>query len=574
MQRPAAAWSGGDVAVSSRRVTSASTALQQAPAKSRAHPWWRGATIYQIYPRSFLDSNGDGIGDLPGILQRLEYIASLGVDAIWISPFYTSPMADFGYDIADYRGVDPVFGTLTDFDRIVARAHGLGLKVMIDQVPSHTSDQHAWFQESRQNRTNPKADWYVWADAREDGTPPNNWLSIFGGVAWTWEPRRGQYYLHNFLNRQPDLNFHNPEVRRATIDNMRFWLDRGVDGLRLDAINFCFHDRELRDNPPRPKHLRRARGVSANNPYGFQWHHFNNTQPEMLPFLEEIRRVLDEYPDVVALGEISSDDSTATVAEYTQAGRLHMAYSFELLSDDSSPAHIRGTVENLRQRAPQSWPCWTISNHDVERVVSRWGRSTQTLPHFATQLTALICALRGSVCVFQGEELGLGEADVPFESLRDPYGIAFWPAFKGRDGCRTPMPWDDSERAGFTTADPWLPVPPQHRELAVTAQERDPSSALHGFRRLLNWRRNVPLLISGDIEFLVATESVLAFKRFDADGALLAAFNLSSEAATVSMPGLGVGTEISGHGLPSGTYSGETLRIPGHGVAFFDLASH
>jgi alpha-glucosidase len=573
MQRPAAAWSGPDVAVSSRRVTSATTALQQAPAKSRAHPWWRGATIYQIYPRSFLDSNGDGIGDLPGILQRLEYIASLGVDAIWISPFYTSPMADFGYDIADYRGVDPVFGTLADFDRIVARAHALGLKVMIDQVPSHTSDQHAWFQESRQNRTNPRADWYVWADAREDGTPPNNWLSIFGGVAWTWEPRRGQYYLHNFLNRQPDLNFHNPEVRRATIDNMRFWLDRGVDGLRLDAINFCFHDRELRDNPARPKHLRRARGVSANNPYGFQWHHFNNTQPEMLPFLEEIRRVLDEYPDVVALGEISSDDSTATVAEYTQAGRLHMAYSFELLSDDSSPAHIRGTVENLRQRAPQSWPCWTISNHDVERVVSRWGRSTPTLPHFATQLTALICALRGSVCVFQGEELGLGEADVPFEALRDPYGIAFWPAFKGRDGCRTPMPWDDSERAGFTTADPWLPVPPQHRELAVTAQEKDPSSALHGFRRLMNWRRNVPLLVSGDIEFLVATESVLAFKRFDAEGALLAAFNLSSEGTNVSLPGLRVGTEISGHGLPSGTFSGEMLRLPGHGVAFFELAS-
>jgi alpha-glucosidase len=574
MQRPAIAWSGGDVAVSSRRVTSASTALQQAPAKSRARPWWRGATIYQIYPRSFLDSNGDGIGDLPGILERLEYIASLGVDAIWISPFYTSPMADFGYDIADYRGVDPIFGTLADFDRIVARAHALGLKVMIDQVPSHTSDQHVWFQESRQSRTNPKADWYVWADAREDGTPPNNWLSIFGGVAWTWEPRRGQYYLHNFLSRQPDLNFHNPDVRRATIDNMRFWLDRGVDGLRLDAINFCFHDRKLRDNPPRPKHLRRARGVSANNPYGFQWHHFNNTQPEMLPFLEEIRRVLDEYPDVVALGEISSDDSTATVAEYTQAGRLHMAYSFELLSDDSSPAHIRGTVENLRRRAPQSWPCWTISNHDVERVVSRWGRSPTPLPHFATQLTALICALRGSVCVFQGEELGLGEADVPFESLRDPYGIAFWPAFKGRDGCRTPMPWEESERAGFTTADPWLPVPPQHRELAVTAQERDPSSALHGFRRLLNWRRSVPLLVSGDIEFLAATDSVLAFKRFDADGAVLVAFNLSSDAAKVTLPGISVGTEISGHGLPSGTFAGEALHIPGHGVAFFELVSH
>jgi alpha-glucosidase len=554
-------------------VTSPSTALQQLRSSSPSRPWWRGATIYQIYPRSFLDSNGDGIGDLPGIIQRMDYIASLGVDAIWVSPFFLSPMADFGYDIADYCAVDPIFGTLADFDRLVARAHALGLKVMIDQVPSHTSDQHAWFQESRQSRGNAKADWYVWADAREDGTPPNNWLSIFGGVAWTWEPRRGQYYLHNFLSRQPDLNFHNPDVRRATIDNMRFWLDRGVDGLRLDAINFCFHDAQLRDNPARPKHLRRARGVSADNPYGYQWHRFNNTQPQMLPFLEEIRGVLDEYDDVVALGEISSDDSTATVAEYTQPGRLHMAYSFELLSDDSSPAHIRGTVETLLQRAPQSWPCWTISNHDVERVVSRWGRSANHLPHFATQLTAMICALRGSVCVFQGEELGLGEADVPYESLRDPYGIAFWPAFKGRDGCRTPIPWDSSERGGFTTAEPWLPVPAQHLQLAVTAQERDASSALHGFRRLLQWRKNVPLLLTGDIEFLAATDSVLAFRRYDSRDAMLAAFNLSGEPASVNLPGISVGRDIGGHGLPAGTFANATLRMPGHGVAFFELAS-
>jgi alpha-glucosidase len=573
MQPPPGPWSSNRVAVSSRRVTSPSFALQQQPLARSARSWWRGATIYQIYPRSFLDSNGDGIGDLPGILQRLDYIASLGVDAIWISPFYASPMADFGYDIADYCAVDPIFGTLADFDRVVARAHALGLKVMIDQVPSHTSDQHAWFQESRQNRTNPKADWYVWADAREDGTPPNNWLSIFGGMAWTWEPRRSQYYLHNFLSRQPDLNFHHPEVRRATIANMRFWLDRGVDGLRLDAINFCFHDRQLRDNPPRPPHERKAIGFKSDNPYGYQWHRFNNTQPEMLPFLEEIRRVLDEYTDVVALGEISSDDSTATVAEYTQPGRLHMAYSFELLSDDSSPAHIRATVETLLERAPQSWPCWTISNHDVERVVSRWGRSPTPLPHFATQLTALICALRGSVCVFQGEELGLGEADVPYEALRDPYGIAFWPAFKGRDGCRTPMPWESTERGGFTTADPWLPVPPQHLALAVTAQEQDPSSALHGFRRLLQWRKNVPLLLTGDIEFLAATASVLAFRRFDSQGALLAAFNLSADPASVSLPGLNVGRDIGGHGLPAGTFANSTLRIPGHGVAFFELPS-
>jgi alpha-glucosidase len=543
------------------------------PAAAPANPWWRGATIYQIYPRSFLDTNGDGIGDLPGIIERLGYIASLGVEAIWVSPFFKSPMADFGYDIADYRAVDPIFGTLGDLDRLIAKAHGLGLKVIIDQVLSHTSDQHAWFQESRDSRDNPKADWYVWADARPDGTPPNNWLSIFGGVAWQWEPRRSQYYLHNFLAQQPDLNFHNPDVERAALDNLRFWLERGIDGLRLDAINFCFHDARLRDNPPRPANTRKAVGFKADNPYGYQWHHYNNTQPEMLPLLERVRKLLDEFPNVVALGEISSDDSTATVAEYTGPGRLHMGYSFELLSNDSSPRHIRTTVEELRTRAPESWPCWTISNHDVERVVSRWGRSAPQLPHFATQLTALITALRGSVCIFQGEELGLGEAELPYESLRDPYGIAFWPAFKGRDGCRTPMPWDSNELAGFTSAEPWLPVPAQHLALSVEAQERDSTSALHGFRKLLAWRKQQPLLISGDIEFLASTDAVLAFRRFDGADALLAAFNLSAEEASVSLPGISVAHAIGGHGLPAGSFASATLTLPGHGVAFFQLSA-
>jgi alpha-glucosidase len=544
------------------------------PAASPASSWWRGATIYQIYPRSFLDTDGDGVGDLPGILEKLDYVSSLGVDAVWISPFFKSPMADFGYDIADYRAVDPLFGTLADFDRVVAKAHSLGLKVIIDQVLSHTSDQHAWFDESRQSRDNPKSDWYVWAEARADGTPPNNWLSIFGGVAWQWEPRRSQYYLHNFLAQQPDLNFHNPQVQRASLDNLRFWLERGVDGLRLDAINFCFHDAQLRDNPPRPPNERKATGFKADNPYGYQWHRHNNTQPEMLPFIEELRHLLDEFPDTVALGEISSDDSTATVAEYTQPGRLHMGYSFELLSNESSPAHIRTTVETLMRRAPESWPCWTVSNHDVERVVSRWGRGRPSLPHFATQLTALLCALRGSMCFFQGEELGLAEADVPFEALRDPYGIAFWPAFKGRDGCRTPMPWESSDHGGFSDASPWLPLPPQHLALSVAAQERDPSSALHGFRRLLAWRRAHPLLVKGDIEFLASTESVLAFRRFDAQESLLAAFNLSPDPASISLPGLTVQGAITGHGLPEGSIASATLTLPGHGVAFFQLSAH
>ena len=389
-------------------------------------PWWRGAVIYQIYPRSFLDANGDGVGDLPGIIERLDYVASLGVDAIWISPFFTSPMADFGYDIADHRDVDPLFGTLADFDRLLARAHALGLKVMIDQVFSHTSIEHAWFRESRQDRTNPKADWYVWADPREDGTPPNNWMSIFGGVAWQWEPRREQYFLHNFLADQPDLDFHNPAVQQATLDYVKFWLDRGVDGFRLDSINFCFHDRELRDNPAKPAEKRLGRGFSADNPYAYQYHYYNNTRPENLPFIERLRGLLDQYPGAVSLGEISAEDSLATTAEYTAPGRLHMGYSFELLVKDYSAAYIRDTVSRLEATMTEGWPCWAISNHDVERAVTRWG-GHPAQPRLARLLVAVLCSLRGSICLYQGEELGLGEAEVPFEALQDPYGITFWP---------------------------------------------------------------------------------------------------------------------------------------------------
>jgi alpha-glucosidase len=338
-----------------------------------AFPWWRGAVIYQIYPRSFLDTNGDGIGDLKGIAERLAYVAGLGVDAIWVSPFFKSPMADFGYDVADFCAVDPLFGDLGDFDRLVAEAHRSGLRVMIDQILSHTSSQHPWFIESRSSRDNPKADWYVWADPSSDGTPPNNWQSIFGGPAWRWEPRRRQYYLHNFLDSQPDLNFHHPEVPAAMLENLRFWLDRGVDGLRLDAINFCYHDQLLRDNPPKPAEHRNGRGFTADNPYAYQYHWYNNTQPENLEFLTEVRRLLDRYPGAVSLGEIAAEDSLATMAEYIGETRLHMAYSFELLTEEYRAAHIRSTVESLERQMPHGWPCWTISNHDVARVMTRWG---------------------------------------------------------------------------------------------------------------------------------------------------------------------------------------------------------
>jgi alpha-glucosidase len=535
-----------------------------------AGQWWRGAVIYQIYPRSFLDSDGDGVGDLPGIIARLDHVASLGVDAIWISPFFRSPMADFGYDIADYRDVDPLFGTLEDFDRLLAKAHALGLKVMIDQVPSHTSIEHPWFRESRESRDNPKADWYVWADPREDGSPPNNWLSIFGGVAWKWEPRRRQYFLHNFLASQPDLNFHNPEVRAATLDNIAFWLDRGVDGLRLDAINFCFHDAQLRDNPPKPAQLRTGRGFSPDNPYAYQYHHHNNTQPENLGFLEELRALMDRYPDVAALGEISSEDSLATMAEYVGQSRLHMGYSFELLTDDRSAAYIRATVETLEARMPHGWPCWAISNHDVQRAVTRWGGNDPD-PALAAQLVALVCSLRGSACLYQGEELGLGEAEVPFEALRDPYGISFWPNFKGRDGCRTPMPWDGSARAGFTDGEPWLPIPDEHRARSVAAQEHDPGSPLNLARRFLAWRRRHPALATGSIRFLAADEPLLAFVRGEDEAAVLAVFNLSNAAAGWPLPAGLAPRPLDGHGQRTGMLASGTLELPPHGAYFAAL---
>ena len=550
-----------------------STALEhkQRVSSMQQPAWWHGAAIYQIYPRSFLDTNGDGVGDLPGIIERLDYVASLGVEAIWISPFFKSPMADFGYDIADYRAVDPLFGTAEDFDRLLRKAHGLGLKVMIDQVLSHTSSEHAWFVESRQNRSNPRADWYVWADPRPDGGPPNNWLSIFGGIAWKWEPRRAQYYLHNFLSSQPDLNFHNPEVRRAALDNVRFWLDSGVDGMRLDAINFCFHDRQLRDNPPKPLEQRTGRGFLADNPYAYQYHVYNNTRPENVPFIEELRRLTDRFPGAVTLGEISAEDSNATIAEYTRPGRLQMGYSFELLSSERSPAHIRATVEGALAASAEAWPCWSISNHDVQRVLSRWGRPDSPR-HLATQLTALVCSLRGAVCIYQGEELGLREADVPFESLRDPYGIAFWPSFKGRDGCRTPMPWRQTERGGFSTSTPWLPLPAEHVALAVEAQEQDPASTLHAFRRLMRWRRQQPALLWGDISFLLATDAVLAFTRQLGSERLLVAFNLSAQEASAELPRVLAGIAVSGHGLPEGKLQGTRLTMPPHGALFSRLA--
>ncbi len=544
-------------------VTSKAETLPRPAAEGR--PWWRGAVIYQIYPRSFNDTNGDGIGDLEGVTARLDYVAKLGVDVVWLSPFYRSPMKDFGYDIADFRAVDPMFGDLDSFDRMLARAHDLDLKVIIDQAVNHTSDQHQWFAESRAGRDNPKADWYVWSDPKPDGSPPNNWLSVFGGSAWRWEPRRAQYYLHNFLVEQPDLNLHNPEVLDAVIGELEFWLERGIDGFRLDTANYYAHDEALRDNPPRPADAPPLGGAGRANPYAMQSHLYDKSRPENFAVLKRLRALVDRYPDKFLLGEVSDDHSAQTAAAYSRGtAHLHTCYTFELLTDTYSASHFRASVGALEQVIEDGWPCWAFSNHDVTRTVSRWQRSAPSADQ-ARMLNALLLSLRGTVCLYQGEELGLTQAEVPFDRMRDPFGLALYPEFLGRDGCRTPMPWQaDAPFSGFSSREPWLPVSPQQAELAVDRQLPDPNSTLNACRRFLNWRRRHAALITGDIQFLDTPEPILAFKRSSSDETLYAFFNLGDAEARIGsdhLPPLGLNHEIGN----AATISTAGLTLPAFG---------
>lgn len=540
--------------------------------QQRNPDWWRGAVIYQIYPRSFADSNGDGVGDLNGITAHLDHVASLGVDAIWLSPFFKSPMKDFGYDVEDYCAVDPLFGTLKDFDRLVAKAHKLGLKVMIDQVISHTADSHDWFKQSRASKTNPKHDWYVWADAKPDGTPPNNWLSIFGGSAWTWDTRRCQYYLHNFLVSQPDLNFHNPDVRKALLKTVKFWLDRGVDGFRHDTLNFYVHDALLRDNPPALGGTGTTGDAPAVNPYGRQRHVYDKTRPENIGVLQELRALFDSYPDIAAVGEIGAGaDSNAVIAEYTSGtDKFHMCYGFDLLGSTGNAAFIRTSVEGFEQAGPQSWICWALSNHDVTRAVTRWGADVDSAA-IANVSLAMMLSLRGSACLYQGDELGLPEADVPFELLQDPYGITFWPEYKGRDGCRTPMPWTKAATGGFSTSKkPWLPIPQSHRERAVAVQEKRSDSVLARTRAFLRWRKDQPALRLGSIRFHDAAEPLLAFTRSHGGQNILCVFNLGAKPARYALaPGLAP-VPLEGHGFDA-TLSKGAVRLPARSAFFAQI---
>jgi alpha-glucosidase len=529
----------------------------------QAAPWWKTAVVYQIYPRSYLDTDGDGVGDLKGIAAKLDYVASLGVDAIWLSPFFRSPMKDFGYDVSDYCDVDPLFGSLADFDALLAGVHARSMKLIIDQVWSHTSDRHPWFLESASSKDNPKADWYVWADAKPDGTPPNNWLASFGGPSWTWNPVRRQYYLHNFLSSQPDLNYWNREVQDAILGVARFWLDRGVDGFRLDVINMIVHDRELRDNPVARYNRPPATATQ------FQEHCHDRSQPEALDFVERLRAVMDAYGDRMTVGETVAHHALELQQEYTEGRhRLHTAYSFYLLNARAAtPELFAHTLQAWRHAS--GWPAWSLGNHDVPRFPTRL--TAHADPRQVKGLIALLLCLRGGPYLYQGDELGLPQAHVPFERLRDPFAIAAYTGDAFRDGARTPMPWrGDDPNGGFSTAaETWLPTDPAHLPLSVAAQEADAESTLNFTREFLRLRKTLPALQHGDADVLEAPPGVLAFERSCKGERLLCLFEMAGNATHFDHPNLHGAAALA---LFAGaSHGGDRVDLPPYGVALLRL---
>lgn len=496
-------------------------------------PWWRGAVVYQIYPRSFCDSDGDGVGDLAGIESKLDYLAGLGVDALWLSPVHPSPNVDFGYDVADFNGVAAELGGMAAFDRLIEKAHERGLKIILDEVLSHTSDQHPWFQESLKSRDNAKHDWYVWADPREDGTAPNNWLSVFGGPAWSYHPVRRQYYFHKFFKQQPKLNLRNPEALEAALDVLRFWLDRGVDGFRLDVANSFLHDAELRDNPAVPMAERTAyHWAHAPN---LQWRTRDSNLPENRVVLDKIRALVDRYGDRFVFGEFSEEPRL--LSEFAGADHgLHTGYTFTFLDDRQFKPKVFEQHYAFLNAIEGLWPCVTFSNHDVPRPVTRYGRTMEADPALAKLCLSLALCLKGTVLLYQGEELGLPDGPIERDQIRDPVGQLYFPYAKGRDPCRTPMPWRvDAPNLGFTTGKPWLPVAPAHRALAPDVQEREPSSVLHFARRAIAERKRQKALVFGELQQYPSTGQVLLFERSFEGQRIVCAFNLSREPATIGL---------------------------------------
>jgi glycosidase len=502
--------------------------------------WWQTGVVYEIYPRSFSDADGDGTGDLAGIASRLDYLAWLGVDAIWIAPFYPSPMADFGYDVADYTDVDPLFGSMADFDALLAAAHERGIRVLVDYVPNHTSDRHPWFVESRSSRDNPRADWYYWRDPGPKGELPNNWISMFSGPSWTWNPDREQFYLHTFLAEQPDLNWRNPEARRAMFDVARFWLDRGVDGFRIDVAPMVMKDPELRDNPPNPSSAE-AHRLGA---WAQQLHLNDHAHPDMRELYREFRRMLESYPnDRVSIGELHHPDYDTWAKYYGERqDEIHVPFNFHLTYSAWTADAVRAAVEGVQGVLPPgAWASWVLGNHDQPRFAS---------PHRAGRDQAkagmlLLLTLRGTPTIYYGEEIGMVDVPVATANARDP--VEAREPGRGRDPERSPMQWDASPNAGFTRpeATPWLPLASDAVTVNVAGQAEDPGSVLTLTRRLIQVRRKHPVLRVGDFErFGPTPDGTFAFRRVSTDGQLTVVLNLTGDERAV--PGAGPGRVLIG----------------------------
>lgn len=493
------------------------------PGSTMPTRWWQRGVIYQIYPRSLADSNGDGIGDLRGIIGKVDYLSWLGVDAVWLSPIYPSPMVDFGYDVADYTEIDPLFGTWRDFDDLLDTLHRYGIKLILDFVPNHTSDRHPWFLESRASRSNVKRDWYIWQDSASGGGPPNNWMSVFGGSAWEWDPTTGQYYYHAYLKQQPDVNWRNPELREAMHQAMRFWLNRGVDGFRMDVIWHLVKDEQLRSNPPNPDYhpgLWPSRRFLST---------YTTDRPEVHDIIAGMRRVVDAHDDRLLIGEIYLPIERLVTYYGTGGTGLHLPFNFQLVELPWRADEIEKAVDTYEAALPkEGWPNWVLGNHDKSRIATRIGQEQARIA------AVLLLTLRGTPILYYGDEIGMTNVPIPRDRVHDPWEHTM-PGFGvGRDPVRTPMQWDASPHAGFTTGTPWLPISEDFESTNVAAQRETPASLLRLYHRLIHLRRHEPVLVLGDYHRLSSPPEIMLFFRRLGDRRCLVALNFTAHRQIIS----------------------------------------
>jgi alpha-glucosidase len=517
--------------------------------------WWRDGVIYQIYPRSFKDSTGSGIGDLKGIIGKLDYLADLGIDAIWLSPINPSPDVDFGYDVSDYCAIDPKFGTMGDFENLLAAADKLGIRIVMDLVLNHTSDQHSWFKSARRSKDDPYRDWYIWRDAGPSGNPPNNWKSVFGGSGWEWDVHTEQYYYHMFYKQQPDLNWRNPKVRAALLDVFRFWMEKGVKGFRLDVFNVYIKDDQFRSNPTK---------LIGRRPFDRQIHLYDYDHSELVDLLTDIRKVTDAYADTYVIGETFMG-TPEKAAGYCGKDYLHACFDFGFLESSFKPGRLAKAVTDWESALGEDkWPNYVLNNHDTPRTATRFGQKEQDAR--LKIAAALLLSLRGTPFLYYGEEIGMRDIRLKRGEILDPVGKRYWPIFKGRDGCRAPMQWNASEHAGFSSGDPWLPLHPDYSTRNVALQAQDPSSLLNFYKQLLAFRKTHPVLVHGDIKFLsTSSRHVLAFLRSYKDDSMLVLLNFSAFPQSIIISQLinEYCVALSTHGSGQRVLGGTEIRLHG-----------